>query len=170
MSKTLLELSEDIRDLEDALEICDDDEGRAIILGAYFETGYQTLHKIENYAGLIRELEYRAAGRKAESARLADLATTDANLAKSLKSRLLWWMQEHEQTKIETPNYRVSVQANGGVVPLLVTCEVGELPDRFWLVKTTIDPNKEALRKALESGEEITGVALGERGTRLVIK
>lgn len=169
---TLYELSDDIRNLESALEEAEDEEARRILIGAYLSTEQQLAEKLDGYAALITELQSRADARENESRRLQALAKTDTSRIDALKERLLWFYREHELKKVETARYRITMVANGGLLPLLKPADPMELPEEYRIVETVtvVKPNNDALREALAAGEYIPGVALGERGSRIQIK
>jgi len=125
--------------------------------------------KAEDYAGLIRELELRAEVRKAEAIRIRLLSTVDATLAERLKERLKAAMESSGKMKIETARFRLTVANNGGKQPL----EVDEAQMAAWeppFRRVITEPNREAIRIALENGATIPGCTLMPRGTSLRIK
>jgi hypothetical protein len=125
--------------------------------------------KAEKYASLIRELEVRSKARAEEAARIRALATVDGNLATRLKERLKEVMERTGTTRIETHLFRLSVAANGGKQPMTIEeTAVPELPKEFTV--TTVEPDRERIRAALESGMMIPGCTLLPRGTSLRIK
>ena len=125
--------------------------------------------KAEDYAGLIRELELRAKARKEEADRIRSLSNADAELADRLKERLKAAMESSGKLKIDTPRFRLSVAGVGGRPPLVVDeshMAAWEPPFR----KVITEPNREAIRIALENGATIPGCTLMPRGTSLRIK
>lgn len=126
--------------------------------------------KLDRYADLIAFRETAAAARKAEAKRIADLAKTDEATVKSLKRLLLAVFGMHDISKMETRLHKFWTQANGGKTPVLLEegIDPEQVDPRFRRVKYEID--NDAVREALESGEEIAWARLGERGTSLRIK
>lgn len=125
--------------------------------------------KAESYAGLITELQARAEARQEESARIRALAQVDSALATRLKERLKEVMERTGKTRIETERFRLTVANNGGKMPLQIDDEaIDKLPPD--MVVTTIEPDKDKIRQALESGLVVPGCALLPRGTSLRIK
>lgn len=125
--------------------------------------------KAERYAGLVTELQARADARKAEAQRIANLARVDAALAERLKTRLKEVMEAVGKPRLDAGNFRLTVAQNGGKQPLEV--DVAYSPQ--WeapFVTTVVEPNKEAIRIALENGATIPGCRLLPRGTSLRIK
>lgn len=125
--------------------------------------------KADQYAKVIRELEARADARAEEAARIRALANTDAATAQRLKARLCEAMQRTGRTKISTPTFNLSVAANGGKQPMIVDPGVvDDLPAH--LTRIIREPDKDAIRAALEGGEAVPGCALLPRGQSLRIR
>lgn len=123
--------------------------------------------KAEDYAGLIRELELRSQARTEEMKRIRALADADAALAERLKERLRDAMQRTGRTRIDTPRFRLSVVGNGGRQPLLIA-DPEAIPPLF--IRNVPEINREAIRLALDAGQEVPGCSLAPRGSRLSIK
>ena len=152
-TRTLFELSAELSMLEDALSSLDLTEAQqkeAIDIYLQGEAGEELTKKISNYVRLIRECEARAAARKAEAALLSSGAVSIENMAKRLKGALQEFMVVHDKPKIEASPYTVSLQNNGGVIPLILPADLEptKLPKEFQRVEVTV--NAEAVRKALE--------------------
>jgi hypothetical protein len=125
--------------------------------------------KLDNYAALIAELNARAEARRHEAKRLTSRAQADESKARSLKSMLQWFFSQHGYSSIETARYRLTLARNGGKAPLCIDeCPLETLPDEF--VKVTREPNTEAIRAALEAGQELEFAWLGERAYSIRIK
>lgn len=136
--------------------------------------------KLASYCKLIRNLEARANVRQAEADtfrqeanRLDALAEADLKAVEKLKERLKWFWQAHDLGKIEAGGFRINLQANGGVAPVQFTDDTKpeDADERFHkVIPARVDWDKDAVRKALQAGEELMFAKLGERGYRIVIK
>lgn len=174
MNQTLYQIADDLRALEALLVEAGGDisspEALAAVEAWEAELSTNLAGKVDNYCGLITEIEIRAAARQAESDRLRDLARVDDNAAKALRERLLFILQTRNVPKVDTERFRVSVAKNGGKAPLDVRVGPDELP--AWAVKkrTVVETDKDAIRARLEAGESLPFASIMERGTRLVIK
>ena len=172
MNRSLLDITDDMRALDQLLAEADGDISDEQVqqyveqLLGELDTDFET--KADNYAALITEMKFRATSRKAEADRLAARAKTDDQAAKFLSEKLKTVMQQRGMKKLETRRYRLSVAGNGGKRPLDVHVAAHQMPARFQKVEVT--HNKDAIRDALEAGEEVEGAVLMERGTRLSIK
>lgn len=169
---TLYVIRDDLQALEDLLLDVGGDvtdaEADAAIIEWLKETGEATRSKLDRYAALIREMEARSIGRKNEAKRLAELAQIDANAADRLKAKLLWFLNDRGQTKMETDRFRLTVCANGGKVPIQVLAEPAALPEQYRVVD--IRPNLDAIREALDAGKSLSFATLGSRGQHLRIR
>lgn len=171
---TLYQINQDISDLENQLEELDlnnasQDEHNAFIDRWLCLEG--ELHsKLDNYGIYIRELEARAEIRKAEAKRLDELATIDENKVKALKAFLLYVFTTRDIKKLETKRFSFSRTKNGGKAPLILNelTPISKIPTEFQTV--VIQISKETVRKALESGQELSFAKLGERGENIRIK
>jgi hypothetical protein len=172
MSATLYEISADLQALEMLLtEVggeLPDAVAEAAIDAWLEETGKATRDKVDDYCGLIRELEARRDARKAEARRLADRAQIDANTVDRLKGRLLSFFEVHAIKTMETARFRVTAAQNGGVVPLIITAPLESIPDEF--IEFVRKPMNPMIREMLEAGEALPFAELGERGKSIRIK
>ena len=123
--------------------------------------------KAESYAGFIKELEMRAESRGKEASRIRALAAADDALATRLKEGLKAAMEQTGKLKIETPRFKLSVAGNGGKQVLEID-NPSALDPAFQRVVR--EPDKDAIRSALDSGIEIAGCRLLPRGTSLRIR
>ncbi|MBD2180493.1 siphovirus Gp157 family protein [Aerosakkonema funiforme] len=170
--RTLFGISADLSQLNVLLDELDgdDEESKQLITSWLEELGEERDRKLDNYAALISELEAKAAVRKAEAKRLAELAAADEKRAQMLKERLKWFFEVNNLKTVDTARYKLSMTKHGGKAPLLLDESVSptELPEKFQ--KITVEPDKTAIRAALEAGEELEFAQLGDRGTSIRIR
>ena len=125
--------------------------------------------KAEGYAKIVAELEARAGARRTEAKRIAALAQADDNLAQRLKERLRDAMTRTGRTRIDTSLFRLSVAQNGGKQPLVIDPgAIEDLPCNY--TRIIREPDKDAIRAALEIGDIIPGCTLLPRGSSLRIR
>jgi len=169
--KSLFDIGEDIELLEESLSAIEDDsEMQEVVLGFLEDATQELSQKVDNYLSLIREKQAIAAARKDEAKRLNALAKSDENLARNLKNTLQYFFESRGISKMETPRYRVSIARNGGKKPIVLNqlIEAKDLPERFQRVEVT--PNMDAIREALENGEDLGFAEFDQSGTSLRIK
>lgn len=169
---TLYDISDDLTALEELLiesggEL-PDATAEAAIDSWLDELGARRDAKVDSYCALIRNLESRAAGRRAEAARLMDRARIDGNAVDRLKGRLLAFFDRHAIRTLETPRFRVTAAANGGVRPLTFLALPDQIPDEF--IEFVRKPMNGVIRELLEAGESLPFAELGERGRSIRIK
>lgn len=170
--RTLFSISDDINELTRLLDDIEDDdlESEQLITSWLENLGEERDRKLDNYAALISELEAKAEVRKKEAQRLAKLATSDEKKAAMLKERLKWFFEINKLKTLETARYKLSLTRSGGKQPLILDEAIppAELPEKFQ--KIHVEPDKTAIRAALESGEELDFARLGDRTSNMRIR
>ena len=107
---------------------------------------------IDDLLAIASEIEHRAAGRKAEAKRIADLAKRDQAIADWMKGQITRVLESSGATSIQTPRHKVTLATPGGVRALEI---VGDVPEAFSTTVTTVVPNKELIRATLEAGQSL---------------
>lgn len=174
---TLFEIDQELTGLEQFLtqlggEITDDEAFEAAIDAELARIKGNLADKLEGYCWLIKEFEARATARKAEAARLSQMAALDEKNVERLKSRLKVFFDAHQITKQETASFKIAIQKNGGAAPLTVPPEwesdPASAPEAYQ--RRVIQLDKFTIRAGIEAGEVIEGCAIGERGAHLRIR
>jgi hypothetical protein len=177
MGKTLFEIGADMEALDAVLEevggdITDDAAAQAIDEWL-MENRDNLSQKLDGYAALIQQRNAMAAARMEEAKRLQALAVADTNAARWLAERLKLFFETYGLQKVETARYKVALQRNGGVLPLLLDDDLtpSDVPEDFVIeVPATQRIDTGAIRAALERGEALEFARLGERGTQIRIR
>lgn len=148
-----------LRELLDRLD-ADPDTGEVDgeALAAYAEYNAAAAEKLEGTACYVRELKAEADAIKAEEERLAKRRKALENKSERLKN---YMMPALEAMGGKVKGVMASVRI--GKSQAVTVFDIDALPDAFKHVKTTIDPDKVALKKALKSGEDIPGAVLEDR-------
>lgn len=173
-TRTLFDIGSDMLALEELMseiggEVTDEEVERAI--DAFFAEIESDLHaKLDSYVYLIAEFNARFEMRRKEAERIARLAAVDQYNEKRLKRRLQDFFERTGKTKEETAHFKISVINNGGQAPLVLADQVdpSALEPRFQ--KVTVEVHTDAVRAALEAGEELEFADLGARGRHIRIK
>lgn len=128
--------------------------------------------KLDDYCAVIADKGAMAKARRAESQILAGMARHDESVADNLKDRAKAFFERIGVAKMETLRFKPRVQANGGVLTVLLSDEVQADPQLLGLrfYKITITPDTDAIRTALEQGETVPGATLDERGTHFRLR
>ena len=107
---------------------------------------------IDDLLAIASEIEHRAAGRKAEAKRIADLAKRDQAIADWMKGQITRVLESSGATSIQTPRHKVTLATPGGVRALEI---IGDVPEAFSTTVTTVVANKELIRATLEAGQPL---------------
>jgi hypothetical protein len=161
------DLTTAIGQLAEQLET-DDPEQRALALA---ELEAALLAEENNKAALaakadatcwvIEHLRGQAAYRQQQAKRLTDLARSDAGRADALEESLVFVLTKLQPvaTRFSFPNHELSSRRSSAVV-----IDDEDALDSEWLnVTTTSKPDKTAIKEALKTGRQITGVQLLSR-------
>lgn len=112
--------------------------------------------KLEAVALYIKSLEAEAEAMKAEAKKLSDRREAKERKAERLRSYISNSMQALGDTKLETAKVALSFRKSEAVEvydPVL-------LPAEFTKTKTTVTPDKTAIKAAIKSGQEVAGATL----------
>lgn len=111
--------------------------------------------KVDGYAKLIKNAEADIDAIKKEGERLAARAQALRNKIQRLKDLAKYAMDSRGLKKLEGITFTLAIQKNGGKAPLEILVKNPEvLPEQYRIVTTTVEPNKDALREALEKGDK----------------
>lgn len=170
--RTLFDIGQDLATLADLLDEWDDgDEQQQQLINDWFDKlGAERDGKLDGYCCYIAELQAKADARRKEADRLAKLAQSDESRIKLLKERLKTFFQEHELKTVQTARYKLNLAKNGGKLPVILkdAIDYSAIDSRFQVI--SIELNKDAIREALQAGEQLEWARLAERGTNLRIK
>lgn len=113
--------------------------------------------KIEATALYLRELDAEVKAAKDEADRMIARVKSMQKRSDYLKSMLLDAL--HATGKVKTARVTVSIRTTQAVV----VDEGADLPEAYTTVKTTVSPNKIAIKQALLDGVEVPGCHIEER-------
>nr|DAE16566.1 MAG TPA: resistance protein [Podoviridae sp. ctiwu7] len=152
----LYEISEAIRAALDHIEI-DEETGEILSADALHAVEAQAAEKIEATALYLRELDAEAKAAKDEAERMLARVKSMQKRSDYLKTVLLDAI--HATGKVKTARVTVSIRKTQAVA----IDEGANLPEAYTTVKTTVSPNKIAIKQALTDGLEVPGCRLEER-------
>ena len=152
----LYEIKEQFREALDKIEF-DPETGEITNADALREVEAAAAEKVEATGLYVRELEAEAEALKAEADRMAKRAKSIQKRGDYLKARLLEAL--HETGKVKTARVTVSIRKTTAVV----VDDNAPLAEEYTTVKTTVTPNKIAIKEVLAAGGEIIGCRLEER-------
>lgn len=112
--------------------------------------------KATNYVKFIRSEEAGLSAIDEEIKRLTALKKSKVSKIDNLEARLSNSMKSIGFDKYDLGLFKLSFRKSSSVEVL----DVEQLPEGFKRVKTTIDPDKVAIKKAIESGQDVTGASI----------
>lgn len=161
----LYELTGELIQLQEMLEL--DDVDPQVLTDTMEAVQGEYDFKLESYCKVIKNLDADITSIKAEVDRLnGKKKVLEANIER-LKKAMFESMKATGTNKVKGQLFTVSIQKNGGKIPVIVDVETSELPDE--LVTIIEKPNLDAIREVLERGESKLA-HFGERGETLRIK
>ena len=126
--------------------------------------------KLDSYGVVINELSNDIEKIDKEIKRLTERKRTIDNNITRMKGAIKDAMEAIGKKKIKGDKFTWTIAKNGGKRPVVFKegYNILSIPERFqdWTVK----PDREKIREALESGEELDFATLGERGESLRLK
>lgn len=152
----LYEIPTKIRAALDGID-CDPETGEILQADALHAVEAEASDKIEATALYLRELDAEAKAAKDEADRMIARVKSMQKRSDYLKSMLLDAL--HATGKVKTARVTVSIRTTKAVE----IAEGADLPEAYTTVKTTVSPNKVAIKQALLDGVEVPGCELIER-------
>lgn len=137
--------------------VVDEETGEILSSDALHAVEAQAAEKIEATGLYVRELQAEAEAVKAEADRMIARVKSMQKRSDYLKSMLLEAL--HATGKVKTARVTVSIRTTKAVE----IEEGASLPEAYTTVKTTVTPNKVAIKQALLDGVEVPGCSLEAR-------
>ena len=156
-NKSLYRISTDLLDLLSQIE---ENEGEITeeIASALTINQEQATVKMADYGLAIKALEGYAALAKEEEQRVQKIRKTYENTAQRLKEKVVEAMTLFGMEKVETPTMKLSLRKSTSTV----IDDMEALPKDYKTVKVETVADKTAIKKAIQSGNEIQGAHLEE--------
>ena len=158
---TLYEISSQFTDLLYNEELTDDE-----IVEQLQKLQLDVEKKVSDGIAVIQELKGTADVMKSEIDRLTQRKKAIENRIERIKNYYLSELSAMDKKKIVTARGTMTIAKCGGKKPMRIDDE-NLIPQDFKVIRYEVD--KEKVRTALESGTDISGVHLEERGTYLKI-
>lgn len=152
----LYEISDAIRAALDHIDV-DPETGEILNADNLHAVEAEASEKIEATALYLRELDAEAKAAKDEADRMIARVKSMQKRSDYLKSMLLEAL--HATGKVKTARVTVSIRTTQAVA----VDEGANLPEAYTTVKTTVSPNKVAIKQALLDGVEVPGCSLEAR-------
>ena len=155
----LYTITQDFNDLLDMLSQAQEENDLDQV--ALIESGLEITQdnfkdKATNYVKFIRSEEAGLSAIDEEIKRLTALKKSKVSKIDNLEARLSNSMQSIGFDKFDLGLFKLSFRKSTSVEVI----DVNQLPEGFKRVKTTIDPDKVAIKKAIEAGQEVSGATI----------
>ena len=137
--------------------VVDEETGEILSSDALHAGEAQAAEKIEATALYLRELDAEAKAAKEAADRMLARVKSMQKRSDYLKAMLLDAL--HATGKVKTGRVTVSIRTTQAVS----VDEGANLPEAYTTVKTTVSPNKVAIKQALLDGVEVPGCSLEAR-------
>lgn len=137
--------------------VVDEETGEILSSDALHAVEAQAAEKIEATALYLRELDAEAKAAKEEADRMLARVKSMQKRSDYLKAMLLNAL--HATGKVKTARVTVSIRTTQAAA----VDEGANLPEAYTTVKTTVSPNKVAIKQALLDGVEVPGCSLEAR-------
>jgi hypothetical protein len=125
------------------------------------------LDKGQNVAAYFQNLDAEASALKEAENRITARRKSIENKSNSLKEYLLRNMQALNITKIECPEFSITLRKPSRIVEVYDESKLG---DEFTVTKTITTPDKNLIKKFINDGFEINGARLIDGKQTLTIK
>lgn len=152
----LYQISDAIRQALDHIEL-DEETGEVLSADALHAVEAEASDKVEATALYLRELDAEAKAAKEEADRMLARVKSLQKRSDYIKAMLLDAL--HATGKVKTARVTVSIRTTKAVE----IAEGADLPEAYTTVKTTVSPNKIAIKQALLDGVEVPGCHLEAR-------
>ena len=137
--------------------VVDEETGEILSADALHTVEAEASEKIEATALYLRELDAEAKAAKDEADRMIARVKSMQKRSDYLKAMLIEAL--HVTGKVKTARVTVSIRTTQAVA----VDEGANLPEAYTTVKTTVSPNKIAIKQALLDGVEVPGCSLEAR-------
>lgn len=170
----LYELTGDLLRLESLIDDDEQELDEQALMDTWEGLEGEVNEKVEKWLRVIKNREADITARKKAIEDLSAKNTRDQKAIDRMKATLLQVLNLLKKQKAGTALLSCSVANNGGKIPLVWADGIKEdptlLPEKWRTKVETWKANTDEIRAALEEGEQIPGVELGERGQHLNIR
>lgn len=166
---TLYEITGELLDLQNMIEEGVDPD---VINDTIESVEFDLEQKAEGYVMVIRNLEAQAKAIKEEEKRLREKRLSAENGIERLKKRLFDSMNATGKKKLNAGVFTLSVQKNGGALPVIIDADVDKMPKE--MLQMEIRPDTKRIAELLQDEEKSRLYSrfahFGERGESLRIR
>ena len=166
---TLYEITGELLELQNMIEEGADPD---VVNDTIESVEFDLEQKAEGYVMVIRNLEAQAKAIKDEEKRLREKRLSAENGIERLKKRLFDSMNATGKKKLNAGVFTLSVQKNGGALPVIIDEDVMNMPQE--MLKIDIKPDTKRIAELLQDDQKSRYYSkfahFGERGESLRIR
>lgn len=166
---TLYEITGELMELQNMIEEGADPD---VVNDTIESVEFDLEQKAEGYVMVIRNLEAQAKAIKDEEKRLREKRLAAENGIERLKKRLFDSMNATGKKKMNAGVFTLSVQKNGGALPVIIDADVENMPKE--MLKMVIQPDTKRIAELLQDDQKSRYYSkfahFGERGESLRIR
>lgn len=166
---TLYEITGELLELQNMIEEGADPD---VVNDTIESVEFDLEQKAEGYVMVIRNLEAQAKAIKDEEKRLREKRLAAENGIERLKKRLFDSMNATGKKKLNAGVFTLSVQKNGGALPVIIDEDVMNMPQE--MLKIDIKPDTKRIAELLQDDQKSRYYSkfahFGERGESLRIR
>lgn len=157
---TLFEIDAELRAFLDSLYDQSDEDGVVEDIDFDKLEGLQEerKHKLESVALYYKELQAEADAIDAEAKKMAERAKSAKARAESFKNYIALSMHKNGESEFSTSRCKLTFRKSKKVV----IDNLEQIPNKYIITKTEHSADKKEIKKALDSGEQISGVHIEE--------
>ena len=146
---TLYEITGELLELQNMIEEGADPD---VVNDTIESVEFDLEQKAEGYVMVIRNLEAQAKAIKDEEKRLREKRLAAENGIERLKKRLFDSMNATGKKKLNAGVFTLSVQKNGGALPVIIDADVENMPKE--MLKIDIKPDTKKIAELLQDEEK----------------
>ncbi len=157
---TLFEIDAELRAFLDSIYEQVDEDG--VVSDVDFDRlenlNEERKHKLESVALYYKEIQAEADAIAAEAKKMAERARSAKSRAESFKNYIALSMQKNGESEFSTARCKLTFRKSKSVV----IDDIERIPNKYIVTKTEYSANKAEIKKAIESGEPVSGVHIEE--------
>lgn len=154
---TLYEISTDLVALLDTVDLCETPEKRAECEAEIDRTMKLQLKKVDDFNRYLTHLENQAALCDKEADRIKTLQRVLERYVERLEAYAVHVMEELNVKKLEGDTSQLRLRHNA---PAVEITNEEQVPDKFKIIVPHVSLDRQAIKKALNAGEEVPGADL----------
>lgn len=163
-SLTLYQAEDDLKTWVDTLEAASTDEERREIAARIPDYLSACVEKRDRFCAFLSHLEAQSELCRAEEKRIAGRRHVFEALQERLESYAIRTMEDLGVKKLEG---NTSVLRLHGKPPSVLITDTAEIPARFIIEEIVRNPDKKAIKAAIDAGEDVPGATLSLGGNSL---